>query len=354
MAITIRDVAEKAGVSKAAVSYVLNGRETAVRIAPETRERIRAVARELDYRPSAVARALTRKRTDTVTLVMQYATIFAGWSGFTSELMRGAVDAAVALGFDLMLHTKDQSDIDHEVAALTDGRADGALLLRDRDDGLAAELTRRGFPCVFFFGQSAYPDVRCVDCDNRAGARLAVEHLAGLGHRRIAHLGGTSRSSAAAERKEGFREAVHRLGIERESPITVEVADPARDLSLIDSLLGSAERPSAVFAWSDDIALLVLKRARERGIRVPEDLSVVGFDSTGLCEHTNPPLTSVRQPVYEIAAEAFRMLAGQIRADSAPVGRLRLQPSLDIRGSTAPPSAGLYGRRGGETNEKGG
>src|SRR4051812_2134704 len=110
MSTTIKDVARHAGVSTAAVSYVLNGRETAVRIAPDTRDRILAVARELNYHPNALARGLAQKRTDTVALVMQFASIFSGWTGFTSELMRGATESAIQLGFDLMLHTRDQQN----------------------------------------------------------------------------------------------------------------------------------------------------------------------------------------------------------------------------------------------------
>src|SRR5579872_7376801 len=139
---TIRDVAERAGVSKAAVSYVLNGRETSVKIAEPTRQRIREAARDLNYHPNALARGLAHRRTDTIALVMQYARIFTGWSGFTNEMMRGACEAAVQEGYDLVLHTKEQPDPERDVAALTDGRADGALLLRDVDDPVTEMLVQ--------------------------------------------------------------------------------------------------------------------------------------------------------------------------------------------------------------------
>src|SRR5579872_4719184 len=119
MAATIRDVAQKAGVSKATVSYVLNGRETSIRITEATRNRVHAAARELRYHPNAQARRLAQRRADTVMLVMQFPAIFSGWSGFTNEMMRGASEAAIRLGYDLLLHTKEHPDIDQEVAALT-------------------------------------------------------------------------------------------------------------------------------------------------------------------------------------------------------------------------------------------
>ena len=136
-AVTIKDVAARGGVSKTAVSYVLSGREAGVRISIETRQRVLAAAQDLGYHPNALARGLARHQTDTLALVMQFPSVFSGWSGFTNELMHGATDAATALGFDLMLHTKALDTAVQDAAALTDGRADGALLLRDRDDPLA-------------------------------------------------------------------------------------------------------------------------------------------------------------------------------------------------------------------------
>src|ERR1041385_3466152 len=149
MPITMREVARHAGVSKAAVSYVLNGRSDTMRIAEQTRERILAAVRELGYHPNGLARSLARQRTHTVTIVMQYPAVFSGWSGFTNEMMHGVTDAAIEQGVDVMLHTRSPEGrwahraddlVEAEVANLTDGRVDGALLLRDLDDPLAIAL----------------------------------------------------------------------------------------------------------------------------------------------------------------------------------------------------------------------
>src|SRR5579883_1943920 len=170
--VTISDVARRSGVSKVTVSYVLNGRESRIKISDATKREVFAAARELGYHPNALARGLARRRTDTLTIVMQFANVFSGWSGFINELMRGASDKACELGYDLMLHTKSQTTLDAEMAALTDGRADGALLLRDYDDPLAERLAERGFPCVQIFSHSSNPALYSVDCDNYLGGQM--------------------------------------------------------------------------------------------------------------------------------------------------------------------------------------
>src|SRR5579864_6773753 len=137
---TLRDVAQRSGVSTAAASYVLSGRRSRLNISPETQERIRRAAQELGYRPSAVARALVTKRTDTLALVMQYATFYGVWHGFTGELVRAAAGAGLAHGLDLMLRTRKAGTAEEEAAAIADGRCDCALIFRDPDDPLPGLL----------------------------------------------------------------------------------------------------------------------------------------------------------------------------------------------------------------------
>lgn len=337
MPATIRDVAKLAGVSKAAVSYVLNGRKTSIKITEETRNRILAAARQLNYHPNALARGLAHKRTDTITLVMQYAFMFSGWSGFTNEMMHGVSEAAYHLGYDLMLHTKDQPDFEREVAALTDGRADGALLLRDIDDPLAEMLTQRGFPCVLFFSRSANPDVWYVDCDNVLGGRIATEYLLNLGHRRIMYLSGIRRSSAAMDRLEGYEQALCDRGIAPRPDWIIELTYADASFETVEAALHAPDRPTAAFAWSDEVAVRLMTLARGMGLRIPEDLSIIGFDSTELCDHTHPPLTSIRQPIHEMAAHALEMLTRRIRGEEVGETHVLFPPSLVVRGSCAPP-----------------
>jgi LacI family transcriptional regulator len=345
----MRDVAERAGVSKAAVSYVLNGRETVMRIPDETRERILCAVRELGYYPNAVARNLKSKSTHAIAIVMQYPAIFSGWSGFTNELMHGITDAAVAHGYNVMLQTRqperpwrggavDPFDpIEAEVATLTDGCVDGALLLRDVDDPLAPALRRRGFPAVLMFTPSDDSGQWYVDCDNRLGGRLATEYLLSLGHRRIVHLCGTPHSGAACERRAGYRVALAAAGLPENPAWVLEAGSPLADFAPTARLFQGAQedRPTAVFAWSDDVALQMMFVLRGQGLRIPQDVSVIGFDSTALCDHTDPPLTSVRQPIYDMAAQALTLLTQQLASKTPAETQIRVAPSLVIRRSCA-------------------
>lgn len=331
--VTINDVAKVAGVSKVTVSYILNNRETAVRISDDTKTRVWAAVRELGYHPNGLARALARKQTDAIAIVLQFPAVFSGWSGFINELLHGATDEAVRLGLDLMVHTKFQPSLEGEANALTDGRVDGALLLRDWDDPLSDMLAQRQFPHVLTFTRNARPDAVLVDCDNVAGAELAVNHLVSLGHRRIAHLSGTERSASAYDRRRGYRETMEAHGLEARPSDFVELTHAGADFMPLERLLSSEDRPTAVFAWSDDVAIQAIKVAQGLGLRVPGDMAVVGYDSTMLCDLVHPRLTSVRQPVYDMAVRAVQMLITQIR--NAPLSERQhiFAPRLEIRES---------------------
>ncbi len=341
-AVTIKDVAARGGVSKTAVSYVLSGRETGVRISEETRGRVLAAARELGYHPNALARGLARQQTDTLALVMQFPSVFSGWSGFTNELMHGATDAATALGLDLLLHTKGLDSASQDAAALTDGRVDGALLLRDQDDPLPACLAERGFPFVQIFSRpsllSEIFDTSCfVDCDNVAGAFLAVDYFWSLGHRRIGHLSGSPHSAAAADRLRGWREALTAHGVVPKPEWECGMTYAGSDFSLFIAMMARPDSPTAIFAWSDDVAVRAIRVLREQlGLRVPEDISVLGFDGTEMCDHTLPRLSSVRQPVYAMAARGVETLAALLRREPLPERHVIFTPALAMRDSCGP------------------
>lgn len=344
MSVTMKEVAERAGVSKATVSYILNGREASMRIPEETRQRVLAVVRDLRYHPNAVARSLAHKQTHTVAVVMQYPALFSGWSGFTNELMHGVTDAAIRLGYDVLLQTRPTrrewgsdaaSGVEAELATLTDGRVDGALLLRDLDDPLADALQQCDFPSVLMFTRAANPTHWYVDCDNLLGGYLAVEHLLALGHRRIVHLEGGYHSGAARDRRQGYLQALRMAGIEPNPNWIIELGSASADFTAAAALfaLPLADRPSAVFAWSDDVAIQMMCVLRQMGRRVPEETAVVGFDSTALCDHTDPPLTSVRQPIYTMAAQALELLVRKIGGETPEIVQARIAPSLTVRRS---------------------
>lgn len=345
---TIREVAKHAGVSRTTVSYVLNGRDSSMRIPEDTRQRILEAVRDLNYRPNALARALSQRRTDTIALVMQYPAIFSGWSGFTTELMHGATDAAVEAGYDILLHTRQAAfspvvtpdqEVTGEVSLLTDGRVDGALLLRDQDDPLAATLEQQGFPTVLMFTHNDAPEGWFVDCDNVQGAMLATQHLLSLGHRRILHLAGSEHSAAGLARRRGYRQALLEASIEPEDTYLVDTTTEEDGLGQALELFDTPveHRPTAVFAWSDDAAIQFMNLLRSSGLSIPKEVAIVGYDSTGVCDHTDPPLTSIRQPVYDMAYQAFQLLVSRIQGHEVPTRQVWTRPQLDIRQSCGAP-----------------
>jgi DNA-binding LacI/PurR family transcriptional regulator len=344
VSVTMREVAERAGVSKAAVSYVLNGREVAMRIPDETRERILKAVRDLGYYPNALARSLANKGTHAIAVVMQYSNLFSGWSGFTNELMHGLTDASVVQGYNLMLQTRqperhwqggEMDPVDAEVATLTDGRVDGALLLRDVDDPLPIALRQRGFPAVLMFTTSCDPAQWYIDCDNLLGGRLATKYLLSLGHRRIMHVCGTPHSGAAQERCVGYCNALQDAGLTVNPDWILEATSPLADLTPAVELFHQPRehRPTAIFAWSDDVAIKLMCALRGLGLRIPDDVAIVGFDSTALCDHTDPPLTSMRQPIYDMAARALTLLTERLHGETPDKTQIRVEPSLMVRHS---------------------
>ena len=332
---TLDDVAKRAGVGKVTVSYVLNGRAVEARISQQTSERVLAAARDLDYRPNALARMLLRKRTDTIAVVFQYANYFRSSSSFITDLMHGVCDGCVEGGVDLMLHTKSASDLVAEADALTDGRVDGALVLRDAHDEMMELLLSRKFPVVLFFSRSDDSTVPFVDLDNFMGGKLATNHLIELGHRRIAMLRGSARSVSSNDRHSGYRSALESANIEYR-PEFVLAGVPARHDEPLIELMRRPDRPTAVFVWSDDDAFSCIRVLGSLGLRVPNDVSVVGFDSSQACERVAPALTSVRQPIAEMARRATQLLVEIVKGDplSGP-HQIVFPPRLDVRGSTS-------------------
>ena len=320
---TIRDVAQEAGVGKVTVSYVLNGHAERARISEPTRRRVVQAAERLAYRPHAAARSLRRQRADAIAVVFQYADLFRATSAFVPELMSGVCDACVERGLDVVLHTRRFDDPTQEAAALADGRVDGALVLRDRGDALLPLLASSPLPVVHFFSKGAAGDLY-VDLDNVQGGRLAARHLLELGHRRLGVFLAPTGSTAAWERREGFlAEAPSARMYDADS---ADLADWIRKNGV-----------TGLFAWSDDLAFESVRALQLSGLRVPEDVSVVGFDSSPACEMFSPALTSVRQPVREMASRAVALLAARFAGET--VSPLLVPPVLDARASSAPPQS---------------
>jgi DNA-binding LacI/PurR family transcriptional regulator len=336
---TIQDVARQAGVSKVTVSYVLNGRGADARISEATEAKVIQAARDLKYVPSAIAKTLATRRSKSLGVVLQSGEFFSRTSSFTAEVMRGVCAAAVESGYDLMLHTSPVQTPAEELKRLRDGRVDGVLVLRDQGDPLLESLLESSLPCVQFFTRSEQRQANWFDTDNYLGGRMATEHLLSLGHRRIGWVGGPAGSVSARQRRLGYEAAMGDAGLELHPAWRVSMPDPTSSLDGLVRCLTSEERPTALFVWSDDVALSCWRMFSELGLSVPDELSVIGFDSSPACERSSPPLSSVRQPIFDIAFAATEALVRAIENEDAAPAQSVYAPCLDLRGSTAAPAA---------------
>jgi len=304
--VSIKDIAKKAGVSHSTVSRAL--RDSPL-VSQETKERIRRLAEEMGYSPSAVARGLVTQRTHTIGLVV---TSIA--DPFVSRITDGIEDVALNAGYSVFL-CNSHADPERELAVVRtfhERRVDGVIVTASRVGSLYSSLLEElGVPVVLINNQRPGRYVYSVSTDNRDGARKAVDYLIKLGHRRIAYIGSQSRLYAHGERLAGYREALTAHGLSPDPRYIVadmEADDINRGRRAARDLLSLSPPPTAIFCFNDMTAIGVLVACREMGCRVPEDLSVVGFDDIAMAAFTCPPLTTVRQQCYELGREAMNMM----------------------------------------------
>jgi LacI family transcriptional regulator len=334
---TIRDVARESGVSVATVSYVLNDGPRPVR--EETRRQVLAAMDRLGYHPNGLARALARRRVHTLGVLFGRVEPAIVTNEYFTGILQGVMTEAAARGYNVTLFTRPWEDAARSAPLLNDGRTDGALVIAPlKGTDVVEGLARLDLPLVVVSAAPApATSIPFVDVDNELGARLATEHLLSLGHKRIAHLMGEEAQPSVPARRGGFRAAMDRAGIE------VPPADLVSSRYNVEGgyeamrrLLALPQPPTAIVAGNDALALGAMSAAREFGVAVPDQLSVVGFDDIASARLVTPPLTTVRQPLAEMGAEATRLLIAQIEKE--PIDRLAccVEPELILRGSTAP------------------
>lgn len=310
-AATRTDVAKLAGVSAAVVSYVVNNGPRPV--ATATRKRVEAAMEQLDYRPNALARALKLRRAQAVGVVVPDVS-----NTFFGALARELSNQAFETGFALLLGDAD-NDIEREraqIESLVSHQIDG-LIITSLEPGSVVDA--RGTRTVFL-GQRTRSGQTSIVVDNEGGARMAVQHLAKHGRRRIAHLGGLDGLPGAEERARGWSAQCEELGLDIDDELLVRSEfSRAGGLEAGRTLLAGAPRPDAVFVASDVQALGLLAAARERGILVPEDLAVISFDGTDDAVFSDPPLTAVEQPIAALAAAALDAVVGVQPVESSIV-----------------------------------
>jgi DNA-binding LacI/PurR family transcriptional regulator len=343
----IADVARAAGVSKTAVSFAFNSPE---RLSAETALRIREVADRLGYRPNPVARMLTQPQTMTLGVLTPQALAVIFSNPFFALFSEGVAQAAEDLGYELHFISPL-----HGSLALAVGRAtvDGVVAI-----GLSADHPEVGaiqaaaLPMVLV-DSADLPEHSSVVVDDQGGARAAAEHLVRLGHRDILVLAVEGPESATApgerdgvsgRRLRGYRAALEAADLSlRDDHVVAGRASIEGGAAAFERAWASGIRPTALLAMSDAMAIGAMRAARERGLRIPEQLSVVGFDDIDLAAHVDPPLTTVHQPIRDKGATAVRLLLAAIAGGAAHrPERVRLAADLVIRASTA----GLDGRAG--------
>jgi LacI family transcriptional regulator, galactose operon repressor len=331
---TSADVAEMAHVSRTTVSFVLNER-AGIRIPDDTRQRVLDAAATLGYHPNSVARQLAGGASRTLGLVLRQSPEQVANDGLLAETLRGLASAARAADHRVLLETLVPGE-GHYANLVRSGRTDGLIVSGPRyDDDELVDLARDGFPVVI---QGSLPglDVPSVDVDNEIGARLAVEHLLALGHRRIACITNASLAyTAASERLAGYRGALATAGIAEDPGLVVEGAFDAQSGHRAMAEILARTTPDAIFVASDVVAIGAIAGLRDAGLSVPGDVSVVGFDAIPLAAYLDPPLTTISLPAYDLGRAAGLAILERI-AGRPVAGRTLLPTELIVRASTAP------------------
>jgi LacI family transcriptional regulator len=333
---TLRDVADAAGVSIATVSRVLTGARPS---RPATRDRVLEAAAQLEYRPSAPARALKLQQTHTLGLLITDIE-----NPFFPEVVRAVEDAAHLRGYAVLL-CNATDDPERELAyieLLLERRVDGIIVAASQVSSRhAALLARAPVPVVLVNGDAPRSGLASITSDNRGGARLATEHLLGLGHRRLGHITAPRSNAAAALRLGGVRDALRAAGIPRDTlEVTEGDAHVAGGERATRELLERAPGTTAIVCYNDLTAIGALRALRAIGCAVPRDVSVVGFDDIDLARWTDPPLTTIAQQKGEMGRWAFARIAelsppSRFRTRRTAPNR-RLATQLVVRGSTGP------------------
>ena len=336
----IKVVANRAGVSTATVSRTINGSD---KVSPATAERVRQAIADLNFYPDTNARALGSGRSNLYGLIISDIT-----NPFFPELVKAFEDIAVEHGQEILIANTnyDPHIMEQCVIRMLQRKVDGlAIMTSEMDDRLLQVINRRDIPLVSLDTSSPAPGWGSVRLDYAAGIHAGVEHLAGLGHRRIGFVSGPMRLNSARVRLQAFLDAME----ERGYPVaegTIQEGDHRVDggrdamRRLLEATAGGP-RPSAVMGSNDLTAIGMLGAIHQAGLRVPDDLSVIGYDDIQLCQYTQPALTTLRLSRTEIATAAFRSLFKARRVPGAPSTDGEdhiIQPTLTLRESTAPPS----------------
>lgn len=332
MPVSIKDIARAAGVSHSTVSRALRGHPA---ISEATRTRVSQLAAEMGYSPSAVARGLRTSHTRVIGLVVTHLT-----DPFLTEVVQGIEALALEAGYSLFLATSNV-DPDREVAvvkAFREQRVDGILVSSSRvGERYLPLLAESQVPIVLINNQHDGAFAFSVSNDDRYGAEVVTRHLIELGHERIAYLGNQRGGQTDVDRLAGYRTALRAAGLKPDPTLVVHGPHgrpPGGEVG-VEPLLTCKRPPTALVCYNDMMALGALHRLKQVGWRIPEDLSVAGYDGISLVAYTDPPLTTFAQPTYELGRRAMQMLLALMAGHDGE--HILLRGELVVRQSTARP-----------------
>jgi LacI family transcriptional regulator len=336
MAVTIRDVAKRLRISITTVSRALDGYDD---VAAKTRARVIRAAREMGYVPSRAARQLRRKRSDAIGYIIPGRSPYFT-DPFSSEFIAGLGDATTSHHLDLLISTAPP-DSEAERSVYTrwtqSQQVDGIVLSRLRlKDRRVKYLAQNNFPFVAHGRSRMRLDFPYIEMDSRAGFVQLVHHVSSHGHRRIAYIGAPAKFTLQAERFAGYQQGLVQAGISFDATLVVQ-SDLTRTggYQAVQQLLALPQWPTAIICVNDMTAIGVMRAVRERGMVVGKEMAVAGYDGTEDSEHSDPPLTTLKVPIYDTAQRLVEMLLQRITGEPIADPHVILQPELIVRESTS-------------------
>jgi LacI family transcriptional regulator len=329
--VTMRDVAEQSGVSVTTVSHVINNTRP---VNPETRTRVEQAMQVLGYQPNVLARSLRRGKTQTIGIILPD-----NANPYFADVVRGIEDTSFDQGYSVVLCNSD-NDLDKEhlyTNVLIEKQVDGIIFVAA---GLSEEniknLQKRGVPSVLVDRQVPGVQIDSVFADNRSGGFLATNHLVDLDHIAIACITGPQGVRSSVERVAGYHQALEAAGLPANPDWVVEGDFQYQSgYAAAEQLLNSSTPPSAIFACNDLMAIGAYRYAFDNQLRIPQDISIIGFDDIRLAEFTNPPLTTIHQSKGKMGAKAAELLLGRITNGHLGIRQEVVGVQLVVRGSTA-------------------
>jgi len=346
---TIEEIAALANISRSTVSRVLNNHPN---VRPAVRDRVLKVIDEYGYAPRAAARSLASRRTNVIGLLIPRSAAVIFSDPFFATVIQGLTEACASAGYFLMLAmvTADREQGFYE-GIVRSGHFDGVIMLSsDIDDPILPLLMRDKSPLVLFGSHPYLHDVAWVDVAQREGARLATTHLLNLGHRRIATITGPLTMAAALNRRDGYKQSMLEAALPIQTELIVEGDWTEQGgYTAMQQLLRLPERPTAVFSASDTTTVGAIRAITEADCHVPDDIALVSFDDLPIATYTTPPLTTIRQPIADMATAAVRLLLDQIDTQTYSTDHVRVLPQLVIRESCGAARKAVLPKKGGSS-----